>query len=74
LAIRIQRLISYEQVLQYLHSKKYAPYSLQERYLVEESELFIIDPLSLICHVNIWLQDQPSPPTVDFFVDKILYH
>jgi hypothetical protein len=74
LAIRIQRLISYEQVPQYLHSKKYAPYSLQERYLVEESELFIIDPLSLICHVNIWLQDQPSPPTVDFFVDKILYY
>ena len=74
MAIRIQRLISYEQIPQYLHSKKHAPHSLQERYLVEETEFFIIDPSSLIRHINIWLQDQPSPPIVEFFVNKILYY
>ena len=42
--------------------------------MVEESEFFIIDPSSLICHINIWLQDQPSPPIIKFFVNKILYY
>ena len=74
MVIRIQRLISYEQIPQYLHSKKHAPHSLQERYLVEETEFFIIDPSSLIRHINIWLQDQPPPPIVEFFVNKILYY
>ncbi|CAG8639348.1 5431_t:CDS:2, partial [Ambispora leptoticha] len=71
---RIQRLFSYDQIPQYLHSKKNIPCSPKERYLVEESELFIIDPSSLICYLNVWLQDQPAPPIVDFFVTKILYY
>ena len=74
IAIRIQRLISYEQIPQYLHSNQYASHPSQERYLVEESKIFIIDPSSLICHISVWLQDQPSPPTVDFIVNKILYY
>src|SRR5256885_61085 len=67
-------MISYEQIPRYLHSRQHASHSLQERFLVEESEFFIIDPLSLIRHVNVWLRDQPPPPVVEFFVDKILYH
>ncbi|CAG8558986.1 22229_t:CDS:2, partial [Gigaspora rosea] len=45
---QIQRLLPYEQVPQFLCSKQYSPHSSQELYLVEESELFIIDPLNLI--------------------------
>lgn len=71
---RIQRLFSYEQIPQYLHSKQNSSYSPKERYLVEELESFIIDPSSLICHVNVWLKDQPEPPVIDFFVNKILYN
>ncbi|CAG8855683.1 18570_t:CDS:2, partial [Gigaspora margarita] len=56
IAVRIQRLLSYKQISQYL-----------KRYLVEEFDSFIIDPSSLICHINIWLQDQPAPPISDFF-------
>ncbi|CAG8662185.1 16941_t:CDS:10, partial [Gigaspora margarita] len=44
----VQRLFSYKKILQYLCSKQHAPCSLQELYLVEESEPFIINPSSLI--------------------------
>ncbi|CAG8522687.1 39065_t:CDS:2 [Gigaspora margarita] len=46
---RVQRLLPYKQVPQFLHSKQYSPHLSQELYLVEESELFIIDPSNLIC-------------------------
>ncbi|CAG8829007.1 11523_t:CDS:2, partial [Gigaspora rosea] len=62
IATLVQRLFSYEKIPQYLRSKQHAPCSLQELYLVEESEPFIINPSSLICCLNVWLQDQPAPP------------
>ncbi|CAG8758812.1 42705_t:CDS:10, partial [Gigaspora margarita] len=46
----------------------------QELYLVEESNSFLIEPSSLICHLSIWLQDQPAPSIIDFFVNQILYN
>ncbi|CAG8495645.1 11971_t:CDS:2, partial [Gigaspora rosea] len=46
-----------EIVSQFLRSKQYSPHSSQELYLVEESELFIIDPSNLICSANVWLKD-----------------
>ncbi|CAG8849825.1 34035_t:CDS:2, partial [Gigaspora margarita] len=67
MAVRIQRLLSYEQISQYLSSKQHISHSPQERYLVEEFDSFIIDPSSLICHINVWLQDQPALPISDFF-------
>ncbi|KAF0511010.1 Serine/threonine protein kinase [Gigaspora margarita] len=73
ISARIQRLLHYEQVPQFLRSKQYSPHSSQELYLVEESELFIIDPSNLICCVNIWPKDQHALPNIDFFVNKILY-
>ncbi|RIB26740.1 hypothetical protein C2G38_2029970 [Gigaspora rosea] len=74
IATRVQRLFSYEKIPQYLRSKQHAPCLLQKLYLVEESEPFIINPSSLICCLNVWLQDQSAPPKVDFFVSKILYN
>ncbi|CAG8770396.1 10517_t:CDS:2, partial [Ambispora leptoticha] len=63
-----------EVVLLYLRSKLHTSHSSQELYLVEETESFIIDPSNLICCLNVWLQDQPVLPKVDFFVNKILYN
>ncbi|RIB22825.1 hypothetical protein C2G38_2172960 [Gigaspora rosea] len=70
IATRIQRLFSYKQDLSYLYSKQCASHSSQELYLVEESEPTFIDPSSLICCLNVWLQDQPVLVSVNFLSTK----
>ncbi|CAG8471731.1 26089_t:CDS:10, partial [Racocetra persica] len=48
--------------------------TIEEQYLVEESNPFIIDPSLLICRLNVGLQDQPALSIFEFFVSKILYY
>ncbi|CAG8749843.1 13111_t:CDS:2, partial [Dentiscutata erythropus] len=62
------------QTLQYLSSKRHVLHLPQELYLVEKSNSFLIEPSSLICHLSIWLKDQPTLSIIDFFVNQILYN
>ncbi|CAG8820682.1 3891_t:CDS:1, partial [Dentiscutata erythropus] len=71
--VQIQKIIPYNKIPPSLYSEERTLQAQHEWILVEELSLHIIEPLSLVQKITVWLKDQQYPPFFDLFINEILY-